>query len=520
MRVCETDGEQLLPDEAFSAADSDLQAGAVVGEYRVEAKLGEGGFGSVYRAVHPLIGKTAAIKVLNRQYSSNPQMVSRFIAEARAVNQIRHRSIVDIFAFGSLDDGRQYYVMELLEGMTFDRYIRQQGRLSPEAAIPILRALGRALDAAHAAGIAHRDLKPENIILTVDEDGGVSPKLLDFGIAKLMVDSGMTHKTRTGTPIGTPQYMSPEQCRGKNVDHRTDVYSFGVLVYEALTGQLPFDGDDVMELMVKHTTAIAPAASTVHAGLPPALDAPLAHMLEKDPARRPSTVGAAVEELAEAAASAGLVIQRPRRDPGRARARAGGGAHRQARRRRGGRPRRGAHAPHTARPRTLRRRVRRGAPRRPAQRPLGGGRRGHPRRRGAGARAGLPGPRSGGDGAGVPGSCGPPERAPSVAPEAATPAPPARAGPPTHVEVRIDSTPPGAEVWMGATKLGAAPGPFRVPRGEAPVALTVRAEGHRETSVEVVPSANAAATVTLVRAAPPPGTSKKQKAPGNGDLEF
>src|SRR5262249_29514066 len=158
--------------------------------------LGEGGFGAVYKAVHPLIGKTAAVKILNRQYSSNPQMVSRFIAEARAVNQIRHKNIIDIFSFGVLADGRQYFVMELLEGMPFDRYIDTHGRLAPEVALPILRQVARALDAAHAQQIVHRDLKPENIYLTFDEDGGVHPKLLDFGIAKLTTDASGGHKTR------------------------------------------------------------------------------------------------------------------------------------------------------------------------------------------------------------------------------------------------------------------------------------------------------------------------------------
>src|SRR5262245_5910185 len=210
-RTCEVDGEVLLPDAAFTGVDADLQPGTTVGEYQVEGKLGEGGFGAVYRAVHPLIGKHAAIKVLNRQYSSNPQMVSRFIAEARAVNQIRHKSIIDIFSFGTLEDGRQYYVMELLEGVTLDKFIKRNGRLSPEVAIPVLRSVARALDAAHAAGIAHRDLKPENIFLTFDEDGVIVPKLLDFGIAKLLGDSALTgHRTRTGTPMGTPHYMSPE----------------------------------------------------------------------------------------------------------------------------------------------------------------------------------------------------------------------------------------------------------------------------------------------------------------------
>src|SRR4051812_36480652 len=286
--TCEVDGEPLLPDEAFSGVDPDLGAGDKVGEYQIEAKIGEGGFGSVYRAVHPLIGKTAAIKVLNRQYSSSPQMVSRFIAEARAVNQIRNRNIIDIFSFGKLDDGRQYYVMELLEGATLDKYLREKGRLTPEEAIPVLRGVARALDAAHAAGIAHRDLKPENIFLFTEDDGTIFPKLLDFGIAKLLGESMMSaHKTRTGTPMGTPHYMSPEQCRGKNVDHRTDIYSFGIMIHLALTGQLPFDGDEVMDLLVAHTSKPAPRMSEVCPDIPATLDAPVLQMLEKDPALRP-----------------------------------------------------------------------------------------------------------------------------------------------------------------------------------------------------------------------------------------
>src|SRR5262249_42907069 len=185
-----------------------------VGEYRTESKLGEGGFGGVYNAVHPLIGKSAAIKVLSRQFSSNPQMVSRFIAEARAVNQIRHRNIIDIFSFGQLADGRQYYVMELLDGVPFDRYLAEHKRLTLTQAAPILRGVARALDAAHGKGILHRDLKPENVYLVFDEDGGVEAKLLDFGLVKLLGDPSGSHRTKTGTPMGTPYYMSPEQCRG------------------------------------------------------------------------------------------------------------------------------------------------------------------------------------------------------------------------------------------------------------------------------------------------------------------
>ncbi len=312
-KTCTVDGAALLPDQACVGAESDMLAGQKIGEYVVEAKLGEGGFGSVYRAVHPLIGKTAAIKVLNRQYSSNPQMVSRFIAEARSVNQIKNRFIIDIFAFGSLEDGRQYYVMELLDGMPMDVYLKERGRLTPEDAIPILRGIAKALDAAHANGVAHRDLKPENVFIVIDEDGTTSPKLLDFGIAKLLGESAAQHKTRTGTPMGTPSYMSPEQCRGKNVDHRTDLYSLGVLAHECLTGKLPFDGDDVMEILFKQINAEAPRMSATCPAVPASLDAPVLQMLEKDASKRPASASDAIDELAVASNAAGFAVSLPQR---------------------------------------------------------------------------------------------------------------------------------------------------------------------------------------------------------------
>jgi serine/threonine-protein kinase len=321
VQVCEVDGETLLPNEAFTGVDVELSPGRMVGEYRIEGKLGEGGFGAVYKAVHPLIGKTAAVKVLNRQYSANPQMVSRFIAEARAVNQIRHRNIIDIFAFGALEDGRQYFIMELLQGMPLDKYLEQKGHLSVEEAVAVLRPVARALDAAHAAGIAHRDLKPENIFLSFDDDGAPFPKLLDFGIAKLMTPEatgahpasgdprrGPSVKTRTGTPMGTPYYMSPEQCRGRNVDHRTDVYSFGIMLHQVLAGRLPIDGDDLMDLLIKQSTMPAPPLSSMAPHLSAALDAPILSMLEKEPDKRPPSVGAAMEAFIGSAQRAGFSV--------------------------------------------------------------------------------------------------------------------------------------------------------------------------------------------------------------------
>ncbi len=285
----------------IGAADRALEAGDVVGEYVVEGQLGKGGFGTVYAAVHPLIGKRAAIKVLARKYSSDEAMVSRFVAEARAVNQIRHQNIIDIFAFGQLVDGRHYYVMELLEGESLEQYLRRNGPLTLAEALPILAAIAKALDAAHAKGIAHRDLKPENIFLAMDGEGDRFPKLLDFGIAKLMTPEELSaHRTATGAPIGTPYYMSPEQCRGKDVDHRTDIYSFGIVAYRLLTGEYPFEADGYLDLMMLQINAEATPPSSRNPTLSRAIDAAISTMMEKDAIRRPSTVTQAVSAMTAA----------------------------------------------------------------------------------------------------------------------------------------------------------------------------------------------------------------------------
>ncbi len=288
--------------------ESELPVGFVVGEYVVEAKIGEGGFGSVFRASHPKIGKLAAIKVLSRKYSGDPEIVSRFTAEARAVNQIRHRNIIDIFAFGELEDGRSYFVMELLEGEPLDKILGEAGGLPLGEALPILRGIARALDAAHEKGIAHRDLKPENVFLSRDAEGHPHPKLLDFGIAKLIGEQGgAMHRTRTGSPIGTPYYMSPEQCRGQNVDHRTDVYSFGCVAYQLLTGKLPFEGENHLEVLMKQTTdepippSIRAQENPALPPLPVAIDDAIAWMMRKDATERPPNLLSAMHALEEAA---------------------------------------------------------------------------------------------------------------------------------------------------------------------------------------------------------------------------
>ncbi len=281
-------------------------AGVMAGEYRIGQKLGEGGFGAVYEAEHPLLKRRAAVKVLHRVAGKDSDAVLRFVAEAQAVNQIKNRHIIDIFSFGKLPDGRHFYVMDLLDGEPLDRYLARVGACDLTTTLQLLRPIAQALDAAHAAGIVHRDLKPQNIYLAWNEAGETVPKLLDFGMAKLLGDSPV--HTVSGTPIGTPLYMSPEQARGDRVDGRSDVYALGVLCHELLTGELPIRGDTTLGVLMAHLVQPPPRVSEVRPELPAALDEPVLRMLEKKPEARPETAGAALESLFRVADGLGLVV--------------------------------------------------------------------------------------------------------------------------------------------------------------------------------------------------------------------
>ncbi|MET0792966.1 MAG: serine/threonine-protein kinase, partial [Polyangiaceae bacterium] len=292
------------PSKANSVAPE--IAGQMAGEYRLGRKLGEGGFGAVYEAIHPLLKRRAAVKVLHRIAGSDSEAVLRFVAEARAVNQIRNRHIIDIFSFGKLPDGRHFYVMDLLEGEPLDRYLAREGRCSVEITVQLLRPIAEALDAAHAAGVVHRDLKPQNIYLIWDSTGETVPKLLDFGMAKLLGESPV--HTVSGTPLGTPHYMSPEQARGDLVDGRSDVYALGVLCYELLTGQLPMIGENTIGVLMAHIIQVPTPPSEVCPELSAELDAPILRMLEKKPELRQATASEALSELALAAERAGAAV--------------------------------------------------------------------------------------------------------------------------------------------------------------------------------------------------------------------
>jgi serine/threonine-protein kinase len=217
--------------------------------YRVEALLGEGGMGLVYRVIHTRLNKPLAIKVLRRENTKDPEVLARFRREAESASGIGNQHIVDITDFGELEDGSTYFVMECLEGLDLIDAIDVAQRMPEERAIHIAIQLCRALGAAHDAGIVHRDLKPENVFLIRRNDTEDFVKVLDFGIAK--VANGPKRLTRAGEVLGTPHYMSPEQCEGDGVDHRTDIYALGVLLYEMVTGYVPHDADTMMGILTK-----------------------------------------------------------------------------------------------------------------------------------------------------------------------------------------------------------------------------------------------------------------------------
>jgi len=249
-------------DPQSGPPQSDVLIGQTVGNYLVTQKLGEGGMGSVYLAEHPTIGKKVALKVLHAEFASNPEVAERFFTEAKAVNAIGHPNIVDIVDYGVIQspggrDRMVYFIMEFLAGVTLSQIIRAEAPLPPERALTIAMQVADALAASHKSGIVHRDLKPDNIILITRGRERDFVKLLDFGIAKLTGGDGLSsHKTRTGLVLGTPAYMSPEQCEGKpNVDHRTDVYALGIVLYEMLVGRVPFIGEGYGDILVQHLTA-------------------------------------------------------------------------------------------------------------------------------------------------------------------------------------------------------------------------------------------------------------------------
>jgi serine/threonine-protein kinase len=282
------------------------------GNYRAVSLLGEGGMGAVYMAEHPDIGRKVAIKVLRAEFSRDPQLLQRFLNEARAANAIRHPNIIEILDSGTTEEGMPYLVMELLEGQSLNSRIRNAGRLSLKDSLEFAYQTASAVGAAHRKGIVHRDLKPDNIFVvpSMTEPGRELIKVLDFGIAKLLTPGkGESVKTRTGMLMGTPVYMSPEQCLGtKDVDSRSDVYALGLILFEMLCGKPPFFSEGFGELVNLHLNAPPPLPHSIVPDLPGPVEGVVLKALAKKPEERYSTM-AELQAALKAAAGPTLILR-------------------------------------------------------------------------------------------------------------------------------------------------------------------------------------------------------------------
>lgn len=288
--------------------------GETIGDkYRIEALLGEGGMGAVFRARHELMGKPVALKWLRPSLVHDAVSRDRFIREARAMARVRHPNVVDVYDVG-VHEGALFLIMELLEGETFEALLERQGLTIPEALRLIIDSM-RGVAAAHRANIIHRDIKPENIFIAYSpEQPAGTPKVLDFGVSKLTDDtSPAMHITRSGATMGTPLYMSYEQMHGaSDVDARTDIYSFGVLLYRTLTGRLPFEADNFAALAVAIASERPPSPKQLRPELPATLDQVVMKAISLDRAQRHASVDELINDLTLLASTEGFVARMSR----------------------------------------------------------------------------------------------------------------------------------------------------------------------------------------------------------------
>ena len=253
------------------------QVGKAIGNYKVVQQIGEGGMGVVYMAEHPVIGRKVAIKLLHASFARDSETVARFFNEARAIHLIAHPNIVEIMDFGQTADGQPYFIMEFLQGQSLaDRIAR--GPMSPTDAVAIVTQICDALQAAHDKNIVHRDLKPQNIM--VCDDGSI--RILDFGIAKAARMRRLTFAGFSPT-MGTPDYMAPEQVNGRRGDQRTDIYSLGAILYEMVTGKVPFEGESPYVVMNVRTTGDPVAPRKLNEHLTPVMEEIILHALARNP---------------------------------------------------------------------------------------------------------------------------------------------------------------------------------------------------------------------------------------------
>ena len=279
--------------------------------YQLDRVLGKGGMGVVYAGTHTWTERPVAVKVLRPEFAEQTDLLQRFFQEAKTAAALNHPNVVDVLDMGEDDDGSAFIVLELLEGESLEARLRRETKLEPEVALRILLPVIEALAIVHGKGIIHRDLKPENVFLAVEHGGKMVPKLLDFGIAKLLENSVI--QTQTGSMLGTPGYMSPEQMRGvSELTAASDVWGMGVILFRALAGRLPFDVDPnpttmVMTIMLNVTPRLTDIAPDVPKGIAGAVDLALKH----SPQTRHRDMHELLEALVEGARADGIHVKDP-----------------------------------------------------------------------------------------------------------------------------------------------------------------------------------------------------------------
>ena len=274
---------------------TDQMVGQTIGNYTISSLLGKGGMGTVYLAEHPRIGRKVAVKIMDAAFTRRPQAAERFEGEARLITRVAHPGVIEIYDYGSLEDGSLYYIMELLVGRELASVMVAEGKLSPEQVLPYLEQICAALQAAHDHGVIHRDLKPENIFVLGQEP--MTLKILDFGIAKLLEEEGGGGLTHTGMVMGTPLYIAPEQAAGQpdRISPRTDIYSLGVILYAMLAGRTPFIENAVGLLISRHINDEPPALADLEPTVPEAVAGLVHRCMAKQPEDRPQSARSVVD---------------------------------------------------------------------------------------------------------------------------------------------------------------------------------------------------------------------------------
>lgn len=314
VKLCPEDGVALRADDTVAASIpiDPLVGQTLDGKYQLVERLGKGGMGTVYRATHLLIDRAVAIKVLNPHFVEDEEAQERFRREARAAGRLQHQNVAAVTDFGRTEDGLVYIVMELLEGRSLRDVLSREAPLDAARAVSLMLQISAAVAAAHEARVIHRDLKPGNIFVVQRKHAPPVVKVLDFGIAKLAADAleedeeDQQTLTKVGVMIGTPRYMSPEQCDGGKLTPASDVYSLGIILYEMLTGTTPFSGSSPLAIAMKHSTETPRPPREFVSSIPAPLEEIVLHALEKMPDNRPQDAGAFRRELYATAERLGL----------------------------------------------------------------------------------------------------------------------------------------------------------------------------------------------------------------------